>query len=68
MHSIQPNESSWFDSNDSQEDYLTVWVQTRDGDDLYHEDFDNLDELYRQWPYAEHVYGNEFVAWVGGKA
>ena len=54
-------------SNDSQEDYLVVWVQDQEGEDLYHEDFDDLNSLYRTWPYAEHVYGNEFVTWVGGK-
>lgn len=51
-----------------------VWVQDRDGEDLFSETFDSLDELLQHWPYAELVIDNHegeggtFEAWVGGRA
>lgn len=46
---------------------MQVEVTDKDGESLYVLDYNSLEELLEDWPYAERSAKGKYIAWIGGK-
>jgi hypothetical protein len=46
---------------------ITLFITNRDGQEIGFEDFDDLDELFHRWPYAEKEDEVTYNSWIGAK-